>query len=102
MISYEDVQSAAERIKPFINTTPVLTCSTLSDMYSEAVDKQSNKGNVVKDDANGLARKRSLYFKCENMQKVNHFQSRFLSKLILLILPSQIFRYIYAHQKNPF
>jgi threonine dehydratase len=47
------VRAAHERIRPFINRTPVLTCSTLSDM-AEA----------------------GLFFKCENFQKVGAFKFR--------------------------
>jgi threonine dehydratase len=47
------VRAAHERIRPFINRTPVLTCSTLSNMVEAG-----------------------LFFKCENFQKVGAFKFR--------------------------
>jgi threonine dehydratase len=47
------IRAAHERIRPFINRTPVLTCSTLSNMVGT-----------------------SLFFKCENFQKVGAFKFR--------------------------
>ncbi|KXJ25133.1 Serine racemase [Exaiptasia diaphana] len=52
-ITLEDVQNAAKRIGPFINHTPVMTSSTLNTMAG-----------------------RSLFFKCENFQKVGAFKFR--------------------------
>ncbi|KAK3702068.1 hypothetical protein QZH41_014764 [Actinostola sp. cb2023] len=52
-IEFENVKDAATRIGPFINLTPVLTCSTL--------DRMAGK---------------SLYFKCENFQKGGAFKFR--------------------------
>ncbi len=46
-ISLKDVEAAAERIGKYIHKTPVLTCETL-DGFS----------------------KKTLFFKCENFQKV--------------------------------
>jgi threonine dehydratase/serine racemase len=48
-----DVRAAAERIRPHVHRTPVVTCATLD----------------------GLAG-RSLHFKCENLQKVGAFKMR--------------------------
>ncbi|KPL04435.1 MAG: serine dehydratase [candidate division Zixibacteria bacterium SM23_73_2] len=49
----EDILKAAKRIKPFINHTPVLTCKSLNRMVDA-----------------------SIYFKCENFQKVGAFKFR--------------------------
>ena len=49
----EDIQSAANRIKPYIHRTPVLTCQTLNNMTNA-----------------------ELFFKCENMQKAGAFKAR--------------------------
>lgn len=48
-----DVRAAAERIRPFVHKTPVLTCSSLDLMVGA-----------------------SLFFKCENFQKVGAFKFR--------------------------
>ncbi|MDO9257926.1 MAG: pyridoxal-phosphate dependent enzyme [Bacteroidales bacterium] len=49
----EEIISAAERIRPYIHRTPVLTCS--------AIDEISGA---------------SIFFKCENLQKAGAFKSR--------------------------
>ena len=51
--SFADVGAAAERIRPFAHRTPVLTCSSLDAMVGA-----------------------SLFFKCENFQKVGAFKFR--------------------------
>ena len=48
-----DILKAAKRIQPYINRTPILTSSTLNSMFDA-----------------------SLFFKCENFQKVGAFKSR--------------------------
>ena len=48
-----DIRAAAERIRPFAHRTPVLTSKTLDDLTGA-----------------------SLYFKCENFQKVGAFKFR--------------------------
>ncbi len=53
MISKQDITEAHERIRPYIHRTPVLTSSTL-DAMSDA----------------------SLFFKCENFQKIGAFKIR--------------------------
>lgn len=55
----EAIRRAAERIKPFINHTPVLTCKNLDRM----VDAK-------------------LFFKCENFQKVGAFKFRGASNAV--------------------
>lgn len=49
----KDIQGAHRRIKPFIHRTPVLTCTALNDMCGA-----------------------TLFFKCENFQKVGAFKFR--------------------------
>jgi len=48
-----DIQAAAQRIKPFIHRTPVMTCAGLNEVTGA-----------------------SLFFKCENLQKVGAFKFR--------------------------
>lgn len=52
-VTLSDVQQAAERIRGLAHRTPIITCSTLD-----------------------LLAGRSLYFKCENLQKVGAFKFR--------------------------
>jgi threonine dehydratase len=49
----QDIRSAHQRIRPYINKTPVLTCSSLDRMVGAR-----------------------LFFKCENFQKVGAFKFR--------------------------
>ncbi len=49
----EDIRQAHTRIKPFIHNTPVLTCRAIDDMLGA-----------------------TLFFKCENLQKVGAFKIR--------------------------
>ncbi len=51
--TFKDILDAAERISPYINRTPVLTCSSLDSMFGA-----------------------KLYFKCENFQKAAAFKFR--------------------------
>lgn len=51
--NYEDVAAAAERIKDFINKTPVLTSRTVNNEF-----------------------KAEVFFKCENFQRVGAFKFR--------------------------
>lgn len=51
--NYEDVAAAAERIKDFINKTPVLTSRTVNNEFEAEV-----------------------FFKCENFQRVGAFKFR--------------------------
>ena len=50
-VTLEDVQAARARIKDFIHKTPVITSNTLNEMSG-----------------------RSLYLKCENLQKAGAFK----------------------------
>jgi len=52
-VTIQDIQQAAERIKPYIHRTPVLTCESLNQHVNTQV-----------------------FLKCENMQKVGAFKFR--------------------------
>ena len=52
-ITKTDIEQAHERIKPFIHQTPVLTCKTISELAGA-----------------------TLFFKCENFQKIGAFKIR--------------------------
>lgn len=53
MVQYSDVVAAHDRIRPHVHRTPVLTCSTIDQLTGS-----------------------SVYFKCENFQKVGAFKFR--------------------------
>jgi threonine dehydratase len=52
-VTIEDIQNAAKRIHSYIHHTPILTCSTLNEITGA-----------------------SLFFKCENFQKIGAFKFR--------------------------
>lgn len=58
--SFDDVLAAHERIAGHVHRTPVLTCSTLDELSG-----------------------RSLFFKCENMQRVGAFKFRGATNAVL-------------------
>ena len=62
-VTLNDVKAAADRIKPFINRTPVLTSNTLNVLSGK-----------------------SLFFKCENLQKVGAFKYRGASNAVLQVV----------------
>lgn len=64
-ITKEQIEQAHERIKPFIHQTPVLTCNTINEMAGA-----------------------SLFFKCENFQKIGAFKIRGGMNAVLT-LPSE-------------
>ncbi|KAL5512236.1 hypothetical protein ACEPAG_3521 [Sanghuangporus baumii] len=70
-VSLDDVQAAAERIRPYIHRTPVATCSTLDLMASSEM-------LTVK-----------LFMKCENFQKVGAFKIRGATNAILTLKESR-------------
>lgn len=59
--SIYDINAAAERIKPYINITPVLSSSSINEMTGA-----------------------SIYFKCENFQKTGAFKIRGATNALLL------------------
>ncbi|MDQ3393643.1 MAG: threonine/serine dehydratase [Bacteroidota bacterium] len=62
LITYEDIQLAHRRIKPYIHKTPVLTSKSINNIIGCEV-----------------------YFKCENFQKVGAFKMRGATNAILLL-----------------
>jgi len=62
LVTLHDVQQAAERIRPYVHRTPILTSSTLNSMFGA-----------------------QLVFKCENLQKVGAFKARGAVNAVLLM-----------------
>lgn len=72
-----DIQSAHERIIPFIHRTPVLTSQQLNRIYGC-----------------------SLFFKCENFQKVGAFKFRGATNAVLLLGEDQKKRGVVTHSSG--
>ncbi|GAB3574564.1 pyridoxal-phosphate dependent enzyme [Spirosoma luteolum] len=66
MIALDTIRAAHDRIRPFIHHTPVLTCRTLDDRVGA-----------------------SLFFKCENFQKVGAFKARGGLNAVLQVAANQ-------------
>jgi len=63
----EDIIKAAERIKPYIHRTPVITCNAIDEITGA-----------------------SIFFKCENFQKAGAFKSRGAVNAVFSIDPYDI------------
>jgi len=72
-----DIKSAHERIKPFINKTPVLTSSYLNKLSGA-----------------------ELYFKCENFQKVGAFKFRGATNAVLSLSSDELKNGVVTHSSG--
>jgi threonine dehydratase len=72
-----DILRAADRIKPFINHTPLLT--------SQSVNRKFNS---------------DIFFKCENFQKVGAFKARGASNAVLSLNNEQIQQGVATHSSG--
>lgn len=75
--TYGDVCDAAERIKPYVKRTPVLTCTAIDKMVGAA-----------------------LFFKCENFQKVGAFKFRGAGNAVLSLSDSESARGVATHSSG--
>lgn len=77
MVDIQQIRAAAERIRPHIHRTPVLTCATLD----------------------GLSGAR-LFFKCENLQKVGAFKMRGASNAVFSLSDEEAARGVATHSSG--
>ncbi|MDW8330398.1 MAG: pyridoxal-phosphate dependent enzyme [Cyclobacteriaceae bacterium] len=77
MITRETIEQAHERIKPYIHRTPVMTSAGLNE-------------------ATGC----SLYFKCENFQKIGAFKARGAVNAVLSLSPEARSKGIATHSSG--
>jgi threonine dehydratase len=71
------IRKAAQRIKPFINRTPVLTCKSLNQMVGA-----------------------ELFFKCENFQKVGAFKFRGATNAVFSLSDEEANRGVATHSSG--
>ena len=76
-ITKVEIEQAHERIKPFIHQTPVLTCSTINKMAGA-----------------------SLFFKCENFQKIGAFKIRGGMNAVLTLPQDKLANGIATHSSG--
>jgi threonine dehydratase len=74
---FEQIRAAHERIRPYIHRTPVLTSSRLDDAHST-----------------------SLFFKCENLQKVGAFKARGATNAVFSLDESVAKRGVATHSSG--
>lgn len=77
MISRQDIEQAHERIKPYVHRTPVLTSESINEIAGC-----------------------SVYFKCENLQKVGAFKARGAMNAALQIPAAQRSKGIATHSSG--
>jgi len=77
MVSFEDIRQAATRIAGRVHRTPVLTCA--------AVDRLAGA---------------SLFFKCENFQKVGAFKMRGATNAVLSLKDDEAVRGVATHSSG--
>lgn len=75
----KDVQSAVKRIKPYVHNTPVLTSST--------IDRMTNA---------------TVFFKCENFQRMGAFKIRGATNAILQLTVEERARGVITHSSGNF
>ena len=75
--SLEDVREAAERIRPYAHRTPVLTCKGINQLAGA-----------------------SLFFKCENLQKVGAFKFRGACNTVFQLSDEECKRGVATHSSG--
>ena len=76
-VQLKDVQDAANRIRPYITRTPVMTCGALDEMSGQ-----------------------SLYFKCENFQKGGAFKARGAHNAVFSVSDEQAAKGVVTHSSG--
>lgn len=72
-----EILQAAERIRPYLHRTPMLTCSALNRMFNT-----------------------NLLFKCENFQKAGAFKSRGATNAVFLLSDDEIKQGVATHSSG--
>ncbi len=73
----EDIRAAAQRIRPYVHRTPVLTCATLDRMCDAR-----------------------LFFKCENLQKTGSFKARGATNAVYSLTDKEAARGVATHSSG--
>jgi threonine dehydratase len=75
--TFDDIQKAAERIRPYAHRTPVMTCATLNERFGTR-----------------------LFFKCENFQKVGAFKFRGACNAVFSLSEEEARRGVATHSSG--
>lgn len=85
-VTLKDVETAHERVKPYVHETPILT--------SQALNKMANKNNNINDS------NISLFFKCENFQKTGSFKIRGATNAVFSLTDEEASNGICTHSSG--
>ncbi len=77
MVTVTDIQAAADRIRPYVHRTPVITSAQLNDLIGA-----------------------EIYFKCENLQKVGAFKARGACNAVLQLTDAEAARGVATHSSG--
>jgi len=75
--TFADIQRVHQNIQPYINTTPVLTSTSINEISGA-----------------------SIYFKCENFQKVGAFKMRGAASAIMALTPEELAKGVATHSSG--
>ncbi len=76
-VTFEDIKKAAERIRPYVKRTPILTSQTLNNITGA-----------------------ELYFKCENFQKAGAFKFRGATNAVFSLIEEQASHGVATHSSG--
>ena len=85
-VTLKDVETAHERVKPYVHETPILT--------SQALNTMANKNNNINDS------NISLFFKCENFQKTGSFKIRGATNAVFSLTDEEASNGICTHSSG--
>lgn len=77
MVTYNDIQTAADRIRPYVHRTPVVTSAQINDVVGA-----------------------EIFFKCENLQKVGAFKARGACNAVLQLSDADASRGVATHSSG--
>ena len=77
ILTIADIRAAADRIRPYIHRTPVLTCTSINRMLGA-----------------------ELFFKCENFQKVGAFKIRGAANAVFSLNDEEVARGVATHSSG--
>lgn len=77
MVTITDIQAAADRIRPYVHRTPVITSTQINDLVGA-----------------------EIYFKCENLQKIGAFKARGACNAVLQLIDAEAARGVATHSSG--
>lgn len=77
MVTFADIQAAADRIRPYVHRTPVITSSQINDLIGA-----------------------EIHFKCENLQKIGAFKARGACNAVLQLIDAEAARGVATHSSG--